>query len=709
MAQQYKPQQDDVFTGVVTVGNVLKRPRNSASYMHGFRLLPLGLLRLFGGRRVRYFEVDTDSFVQRFHEYRDPTYAGFSSQMRQWNDGAGVSAVVKWQWFSLVSWALSDVLTISQTLDGGYTRTNIAAVANLRDRVFMYNGLGHRDGSVSKPALSAWIPAIGETHYAGLDAYCPSGTAPTVAGSAGTGWVITAAVTVWIGLYNSRSGHYSNAVECGSVAAGEYAGIVVSSMNRLPPAYNTLVERGDLKYVFYCTIAGGEVGYLVMDSTGVSPYTEAVTATTSSAFVPTIDLTKRRPEGNHPPRPMRWICAVQSIFYGALMYGGSNSGGWNDGFAYAADSRQYAGVVYTNAGADEVNGEQLGNPEESWDPANFRATPNFEVPLIGMPSPDGYRLFTICPTSCFLFERAADGVHEVNDVSLIHGIVIPATAVLAERELDNGKVKMIIWADQRNQICALVEGNDSVHILSTAYQTLLSGKTPRCATYTLDPLNFIDRYELYFTDGTALIHDFAAGGTGYTVAADITAAKTLTSALNASFHMVAKRHMYAQAGQPENGKELMANEDYSELGATVETAITGVRRGQWDDYGDRSIRKQIAWLDVLGDSTNTVVDWYYDFKKIEAGNKRTTTATRLDQTSTPTATGPRGTMFMHRFKLVGLLYAFFYKFVFTLTGRTDSLEYHPLMSEYGDSDESTNFLGSIVGVDTSVSAEGEQR
>ena len=694
MAQFNRANGPYVFNGVHTAGHPARRPENTAAAMTNLRPLPGGMLRLIGGRRARYYEATAAATIMRLHEYREPTGNGFTSQMRQHNNGASPN-VVKWQWFSLVSWAVSDILTISQTNDSGWTRTNPAAVENLFDKVMIYNGLGDRDGTNSKPPFSLWIPALGEAHYCGMDLYCPAGNAPTAGTSAGSGLTVATHIKVSVGLYNSRTGHYSNTVDCGTVAAGTYAGITVSNLNRIAINYNSLIEQGDIKFVFYFSIDGGENRYLHMATNGYDPYTEASTATaTTAAQIPNIDLTKPTPTRNHPPRPMRWLAKVGGRLYGAPMPGGSGGvGGAVDGFNYTFETKRYSGVVYSNSGATIEEGEELGDPLQSWPPDQFFYTPNFEQPIAGLPSPDGYRLLALCQSSCFLFEEASDGVHEPTTVSLVHGIAVQASAVVAERETEDGREPLIIWTDQNNVICALVGGSEKVQVLSRDYQTLLTGKTPRAATYTLDPANFIDRYELYCTDGTCVIHDFNTG-LGYTVNSDVTAARSMRSAVGSLYHMVAKRHMYSQAGQPNNNREIVANEDYDGSGNVVESAITGVVDTQWMDEGDGGLRKQMPHVLVEGDGTRLTVDVYRDYQQQVTDNKISTTNTALTQTN---SLGQRVTDWIRAFILGSNFNAYLFKARITLAGPIDSNEYHNTMDEYGNAAASTNWLGVICG------------
>lgn len=675
--------------------------------MNNLRPLPGGMLRLIGGRRARYFEVTSAATIMRFWEYREPTGHGFTSQMRQHNDGASPN-VVKWQWFSLVSWAVADILTISQTNDNGWTRTNQAAVENLFDKVMIYNGLGNRDGTNSKPPFSLWIPAVGEAHYCGLDLYSPTDTAPTAGTGAGVGLVVETHIKVSVGLYNSRTGHYSNTIDCGTVSPGTYAGITVSNLNRIAINYNSVIEQGDIKFVFYFSIDGGENRYLHMATNGYDPYTEASTATSTTLDqIPNIDLTKPTPTRNHPPRPMRWLAKVGGRLYGAPMPGGSGGfGGMTDGFQYTYETKRYGGVSYSNSGADQEGGEQLGDPNQSWPPDQWFPTPNNEQPLAGFQAPDGYRLLTICQSSAFLHEEAVDGIHEPTEISSIHGISVPATAVVAERETDTGKDKMVIWLDQNNSICALRKGSEHVEVLSRDYQNLLpSTKTAKCATYTLDPGNYIDRYEVYFTDGTGVVHDFNTG-LGYTVTADVTAARSMRSAIGSIFHLLAKRHMYSQAGQPNNGKEIVANEDYDSGGEVVESGITGALHTQWMPGGDEQARKQMPWVRVEGDGGRIAVDVYRDYQEQVTDNKITTTNQAISQASN---LGQRVTDWVRSFLLNTVSQGYLFKAVVTLTGPTDSSEYHNTMEQYGNTTAATNWLGVIAGLFTRDNVTGANR
>src|SRR5690606_17565560 len=82
------------------------------------------------------------------------------------------------------------------------------------------------------------------------------------------------------------------------------------------------------------------------------------------------------------------------------------------------------------------------------------------------------------------------------------------------------------------------------------------------------------------------------------------------------FHIVAKQHLYTQAGQPENGAELVANEDYSDSETTTKLAISGRWRSNWWNVGDSNAKKTMPWLDSLGDAVRTTVRWWKDFCRV---------------------------------------------------------------------------------------------
>jgi hypothetical protein len=166
------------------------------------------------------------------------------------------------------------------------------------------------------------------------------------------------------------------------------------------------------------------------------------------------------------------------------------------------------------------------------------------------------------------------------------------------------------------------------------YQPLLRGKVPRFGVYTLDPVNQIDRYEVYFSDGTGVYHDFVTGDGG-TMDGDYTAGRTLTGQDTSQYHVLAKRHIYTQAGQPDvSGKEMYGSEDFTAPSTKAITAITGEWRGHWITLGMEDVRKEFIRAYLLGDGGNTTIEWYADMIENIGGNKQATTRLQVEQSAT---------------------------------------------------------------------------
>lgn len=668
MAQQSKPAQQLEFRGVLTNGNPLARPFHTAAYCHNLRVMPGFWLRTWGGRKARSYGAS--GTWKQFHEYRDPSYSGWTNHIAQHADSGNVN---KWKWVSLNNFLITDILTIDGSFDSNYATNNALAVANLRDRVVLYNGLGVRDSNGSRSPLTSYFPTEQKNAYFGLDAHVPGGTNPAAAASGAGSITIATHRKIYVGLWNTRTGHFGNGVLAGTISAATGIGIQITNLNLLKVNYYDAYDQGLIKYVFYSTLDGGEVPYLLLDANNIDPVSELSTNTTKTITALNLDQTKEMPTTNHPPRPMRWLAVVNGRMYGCLMLGGSDSAA-QAGFRYPPDQRYYAGIVYSAAADDVTDREFLGAPEESWPLTNFSGTPNAEIPICGVPAPDGYRLLAITPTSTFLVEEAADHKHEWTTVSDIHGI--------ARIECMAKTPRGPVWLTQRNQI-AMLRG-ESLEVLSVNYQTLLKGKTPRFATYTLDPINQIDRYEAYFTDGTGVFHDFLANDGG-TMDGDYTAARSLTRQDALVYHITAKAHLYTQAGQPENGVEKVRNEDYTGPATTAFTAIDGEWRSQWGDFGEPGVRKDFPWLDIIGDGENLTVEWYANLKETSVGNKFTATKEALAQQDAPS---------MWRFKLTQRL-KYYYKLVLKMAGST-TVDEHPTLDEYGVTAAGDDMTGSVV-------------
>lgn len=667
--------------------NVMDNPvhhgdTNSSSVMENLRPMPGQWVRSWGGRKARKFNHVDGRYLQ-FHEFRDPQFSGWPTHLEQYVDETGV---VKWRSLALSNFLEQDVEGINGSYDLNYGADNPVAVANLRERVVMYNGQGVRDGAGSRPPFSGWDGT--SVQYFGLDCFNPSGALPLVGTSAGT-ITITSPVKVYVGLHNTNTLHFSNGKYVGEVAAGANIQIDLTQLNRIVPSYHVGVEQGNLVYVFYATLPGLSVPYLLMAADGITPLSQFVISTSYTITLLKHDLTKEMPITNHPPRPMRWLANVGGRLYGAYLDTSIPGGSWPlDDFSYQTGNPRFlCGLAYSAAVNDLKGRSYLGNPEESWPIGSgyFTPTPNSMIPLMGLSSPDQSALVVWTAIATYRVSEAADRFHEWQPLSNIHGIGKASTAVTT--------AKGVIWLTQRNQIAMYVSGygEGSVVVLSDKYQHLLSRKTAKFATYTLDPVNHIDRYEVYFTDGTCVVHDFKAGG-GYLVSGSFGCGKTLTDYNNRQYHILANNAIYTHAGQPENGRERLAEETFDAAGAVVVSSIVSKWGTQWLSYGDPTTRKEFICLtlcaDGAGERTNGLVDvaLYADTGGMGDNNKIQGSGRELNvQSGGPidvTASERTGLAY-YDYKFSSSNY-FKFKFLVTITGRTDLTD-HPAMDEYGNS------------------------
>lgn len=689
MASQNPPIQKSRFGGVVNAGHPLERPPNSASKCENWRVMPGEWLRLRGGRKARMYKPSTSSSFLQFFRATDPRGFGANDHITQHYDGTDV----KWWDWNLTTWILNPGgdYTINQSYGGDFTTTEAAPICQLVTRIAAYNGLGVRDGTNSRPPLVSFGTG---TRYFGLDAYAPSGN-PTVAFASGAGNnQVTTSVHIWVGLYNTASAHYSNAIYAGEITTtGATGTITVSDLANLTYAYNSATEKSELRYVFYATLDGGQVPYLILTSDYTGPNIVAVTATSASLSLVAgtkngwvLDLTAEAPTENHPPRPMRDITYVGGRIYGVLISGGGSGSVVAQpkqdetkaaDFTYVTPDQYIPGIVYSAAASDVVERDWLGNPEESWPLNNFSQSPNREVPVRLAPAPDGYRLLVITANGTFLVEEAADSLHEWTAVSLIHGI--------SRKEMYQLTPYGGVWVTQRNQIVLLRPGAEELEVLSYAYQGLLTGKTPRFGFYVIDPINEIEKYEVFFTDGTSVVHDFAMGGMGYsTTNNDYTAGESLLDTSGNEHHVVAKSNLYTRDGQvDESGAEVSYDEDYTGPSTKAKTNITGEYRSQWDDLGDSNMRKRLLWVDLIGDN-NLVLKWFGDFSGVDTGLPKSTIRSKTKQSLTDSA---------YRFS-VPVSHRFWHKYSFNLTSSYSQQTTWDNPSTQGDL--ATNFYGGVA-------------
>lgn len=665
MAQQIPRRPELVFGGVVTAGLPMRRPPGSAARCLDLRPLPKGGIRPRGGRtRVVAPAGGGRNFLQ-FYEFRRAGGTAGVYHLAQVSQGL----TEKWQQITLGgAYGLVDIETMGSI---GIGTQRPVAITTVRDKVFFHNGYGVRS-SVSQPALSSWDGT--RLRYVGLDAYCPSGN-PTVAYAESSGGLnqIQTSVTIYVGLYNSATNHFSNGVKAGKLEVdAESEGVItVSNLSNLKYAYHAGGELGELSYVFYATIDGASVPYLILNAAGTDVHTVAVgsssaalnlTSSADQGFI--LDTTSEMPEDNFPPRPMTTIAYANGRVYGALQSGGTGSASTYRGFSYAVTDKEIAAVVWSAASDDYQERQFVGAPEESWPYTNRKATPNGEIPLKIAASSSGDEVLVLTFTGSFLLFETADGTHKWHTISSRNGI----GSVRSFVETPHGT----IWLDNFAQLVILRPGATTLDVLSEDYAELLTAYPPMgtAADYLLDPHNEIDRYQIWSGTGHSVIHDFAlargqaarnmpvcpaymATSSGYTTA------RTMAGGAGVH-HLVASDAIWVQEAHPLSGqiptREQAADGSYAE--------ITGEWISQWENYGASEHRKEIAdiWLSgdagpsaALGQNAATL-SYYRDLASTE------TPIVLLKTDQSPTDWGYKG--------LLTLKHCFYIKFRIILRGHS---------------------------------------
>jgi hypothetical protein len=515
---------------------------------------------------------------------------------------------------------------------------------------------------------------------------------------------------VYVGWHNTNTLHFGNGKLMGEVSGGSNVTINVSNLQRLSRAVHSPgVEEGNLRYVFYATLPDLNVPYLLMQADGIHPIQALSTDSTFTITALRHDVTKEMPITNYPPRPFRWLAKVGGRMYGALLDTSIPLGSWpTDDFNYQTGNVRFMTGVFYSAAANDIKGRSyLGNPEESWPIGNgyFSQTPNSMMPVHGMPSPDESCLIVFTSLATYSVIEAADKVHTWEPVSIIHGIRQGNTACSSSRGL--------IWLTQRNQIVMMETGRAGVELLSAQYQHLLSDKTPTHATYTLDPLNQIDRYEVYFSDGTGVVHDFLAGG-GYEITGQYTCGRTLVDAGDRQHYLLANSSIYSQAGQIETGDEKIADETYDPTGEVIVNPFTSVWGSQWLNYQKPVTRKQIVRLALYADGgglrANPFVDiqMYADTAGMGEDNRLTATGVLNIQSGGPlgdVSIDEKTGLALYEFKFSKADY-FKFKWLIIMIGRLD-VTYHPGLNEYGNApDYHAHLAGAVFSLHHEVQERG---
>lgn len=631
---QQAPSPKIPFGGIYTKGDALSRPHSSAAYCRNLRLIPRqggAYLRLRAGKTAHFTEAN--AAIIQFYPFR-PTrsYSSYKTVVQRYSDSGGFA--FRWSLMEPAGhpYSFTNLLTISTSY--GYS-SGRAAVTTIRDRLMLYNGLGVRDNANSRPPFSSYDGTT--LRYVGLDAYCPSGTFPTVAsGSTGNNTLLYGC-RIYVGLHNTATQHFSNAIYCGEIGAITDEVITVSNLNRLVAAYNNATEQGELKFVFYATIDGGQVPYLILNSTLDGPLTAAISATSQSLSVTSItqqgfvlDNTQERPIENFPPRPMSQIAYVNGRVYGILSgYGSDQSSGYlpdaptpgeADSPAYYRDftypltrSKDVGGIVWSAAAGDSQDRDFVGIPEESWPTRNFKFAPNGELPVVIDAAPGDQNLLVLTTNGTYLLQEAADGLHTYTTISDTDGCINRETYVRTPRGP--------MWVTQDQQLVLLNASTLQLEVLSDDFAERLSDPDVlptqySAACYLRDPIDRLDQYKVWRGETAGnycLIYDFALGGLMYEEDGFATiAALTAIDTFGHKHHIQTDGETIWAAERDPNTNRIAVRDTVTYGGATTDPV--GVYYTQWMAGSQRDQRLDFSVLYLTGDIGAVQVTYYLDYK-----------------------------------------------------------------------------------------------
>lgn len=590
--------------GLLTSGSPLDRSPDSSVRCRNFRIMPGAAgrgpyLRLRGGRKRRLALTDADR-IYSLYEWSGQGFATKCVGRYDSNGGASLWADID---LDGGTFALTPLVSV------GAVPTHVFPLG-VRDKLFLpTNSYGRGTGT----AIKSWDGTT--VRNVGLDAYVLGGN-PTVSFAAGAGNnTVLTKVDVWVGLYNSYTTHYGNAVYAGRITTTGASGtITVGNLTRLQHQSTNATELAELFYVYYASIDSGETAYLVLNSTldgplktavGTASQSLSVTVLSTQGFI--LDFTQERPYTNFPPRVVSAMAYANGRVYANGISGAFSSvqppklkgpnGVYYSDFQYLPSKLTSGSVVWSSSAADTSARNFVGVPEESWPVTNRKFTPNGEVPLILASVQGSNHVLVITQSSTFLLTESADGLHTWDTVNDDNGIYPTIGGPTTFVKVGQGHM----WLTQNRQLALFDHQTLSFRILSENFDAYLVSGEPLAADYLKDPRNGIDYYEIWFTSGISVVYDFGAGGTAWqkTTSAFVSAAATIRDASGRRHHLyvVFNSGMFSQEADYSTG--LIATRD--ELSPATFTDPTGEYITQWMDFGDHRDRTRFTDLDIVGD------------------------------------------------------------------------------------------------------------
>lgn len=691
----------------------MRRPAGSACVCNNVRPMPGGWLRLKSGRiaRTNLNGIRVNQIIPSRLGYAQGSQYHLVETVPVGGTDAGLYIL------DTAAWSITGVAdTITNTQDANVPNEP-KAWAHLPNSIVYYNGKGYR-GNVSTtpsyPAMSMWQWPNVRRHY-GLYPTV-KGAGPQISVAAGSGYnQVSNYIKLWVGLYNEATEHYSIGVQVWNAADKKVAAfsgpatLSLTDLDEVTAAYHDSTEQAELYYVFYASAEGLDTPYLIMNAALDGPYKVAYGSATASLSILDdtangwqLDSTKQIPSDSYPPRRMLSLAYANNRLYGIL----HPSIPPTNAPEYAYSEKDLAGAVWSHAEGSTRQTDFLGDPLQSWPLKNYSPIPSAERPLKVFPSTVDTDVLYFCPRSVWTLREASDGLHEWYPVTTLHGIVAGEAAQKVVVKTRHG----ICWVTNRNQL-AIYTNEGEFKILSSDYDSILSNEVSiHCASYVYDPINYIDRYQVYYADrgsNSSLCHDFRLGAYTTTEPERVFHAASLHDDDDQVYHVVAtgvngtRAGISSIEGNPDQGGRIpMRDQVFSALLTPTVTSAEisdGYFVTNWSDFGDPTMRHELSFIDIIGDCATSAqlgavpltIEYYKGFGPIAASGGTTLTPTKIGQETTDQ---------LYRAKLTSK-HGTWWKFRIRIRSHSQDYAVYPSYHFAQPSDEgdlSSNFYGSLM-------------
>lgn len=632
MGQSNKPLPMPML-GLDLGGNPTERPWGSASVCDNFRVMPGGWLRLRGGHKARMAAGHQD--IIQFMPAKINSLSGYSQHLIHYETSAQHDV----QLFDVTNWTSSIVEFCGSNISAGALIPY--AIAN--EWVVYGNGYGEHNSLFpssapvlnSVPYLSYWKPGQAARFfglYPALDSAFGAALSITYTGTPAYNTWPAPGLDLYVGLYNTATGHYSNAnVQVLGLTTTGTQKVTISGLQHIRAPWHTTAERDEIKLCFYATAIGGKVAHLILNAAGDGPYTAALGSTSVSLSVFSgdargflVDTTKERPVNNFPPRQMRSMCFAGGRLFGILRPEGVSETknaswyNWNfinevgsvtwPPFEYETKTSDLAGIVWSNAQGDLRAEFTTGDPLQCWPPINFSPTPSGERPLAIFTAPNDIDVIVWTATQTYLVREQADGLMEWTSAAYF-GIKPQNLRTPARSQYG------VLWVNNFNQV-ALLDNALRVRIISGRYDAVLRSATVSCGAYFKDPLSAIDRYHIFYGSARALVHDFGTN-TAYTeTRTTVTAATQVPDATGAEHMLISAKvtrtstpgglgcDINSIEAQADQSYRIPTTDEYFDNAGTTKVAASipdATLETNWSDFGEFEVRKDIDDVSLVGD------------------------------------------------------------------------------------------------------------